>query len=96
MHTCFTLSAAPVVLPHLPRPICLTLFVAAYSSEFTCQNPKEEDKYPEHEDGIISLPIAAEHTKVVTVAVCEWTVNKMKEMEVTAQATLKGSTQVVW
>jgi hypothetical protein len=48
------------------------------------------------DDGLIAFPIMSDHTKLVTVGVCEWTITMVRAQAVGEHATLKGNTVVVW
>jgi hypothetical protein len=65
-----------------------------FSSVVTCDNPKAV-KDIHSNDGIIDIPVNPE-LKVTPVGVCEWTVTEVAAQEISAHATIKGSTSVVW
>jgi len=64
-----------------------------FSSVVTCDNPKAV-KDIHSNDGIIDIPVNPE-LKVTPVGVCEWTVTEVAAQEISAHATIKGSTSVV-
>jgi hypothetical protein len=64
-----------------------------FSSVVTCDNPKAV-KDIHSNDGIIDIPVNPE-LKITPVGVCEWTVTEVAAQEISAHATIKGSTSVV-
>lgn len=74
---------------HPPLPLCIC------RSELTCQNPDAVADVHK-DDGLIAFPIMADHTKLVTVGVCEWTITMVRAQAISEHATLKGNTAVVW
>jgi hypothetical protein len=87
-------ALAPVCTPAPSSP---SLLLLPRSSELTCTNPAEPvPVYAGADHGVLTLPIVAPATKLVTVGVCEWSVTKVAPQDITDTAVLKGSNQVVW